>query len=58
MSKRINVNPDYYKLAGRERPGYAAAKPAKNLAGDEAARTRWAERQTKRVKVRRSGQAE
>jgi hypothetical protein len=25
MSKRINVNPDHYKLAGRERPGDAAA---------------------------------
>lgn len=21
MSKRINVNPDHYKVAGRERPG-------------------------------------
>ncbi|MHB0969823.1 MAG: hypothetical protein ACYC7A_10335 [Thermoanaerobaculia bacterium] len=21
MSKRINVNPDHYKIAGRERPG-------------------------------------
>ena len=22
MSKNINVNPDHYKLAGRERPGH------------------------------------
>jgi hypothetical protein len=26
MSKRINVNPDHYKLAGRERPGDAGVK--------------------------------
>jgi hypothetical protein len=25
MSKRINVNPDYYKTAGRDRPAIAAA---------------------------------
>jgi hypothetical protein len=25
MSKRINVNPDHYKTAGRERPNVAAA---------------------------------
>lgn len=29
MSKRINVNPDHYKLAGRERPGDALPKPPK-----------------------------
>jgi hypothetical protein len=54
MSKRINVNPDYYKLAGRERPGHAAPKPPKALGGDGAARTRWAERQNRKEKVRRS----
>ena len=26
MSKNNNVNPDHYKVAGRERPGNAAAK--------------------------------
>ena len=26
MSKRINVNPDHYKTAGRERPGKVEAQ--------------------------------
>jgi hypothetical protein len=51
MSKRINVNPDYYKLAGRERPGHVVSRAPKALA-DEAARARWAERQTKKGKAR------
>jgi hypothetical protein len=51
MSKRINVNPDHYKLAGRERQGHAVAKAPKTLI-DEAARARWAERQVRKVKVR------
>jgi hypothetical protein len=29
MSKRINVNPDHYKVAGRERPGNPVAKDPK-----------------------------
>jgi hypothetical protein len=29
VSKRIKVNPDHYKLAGRERPGDAQAARAK-----------------------------
>jgi len=32
MSKRINVNPDHYKIAGRERPGDAVAKRPKQSA--------------------------
>jgi hypothetical protein len=48
MSKRINVNPDHYKLAGRERPGHAVAKAPKVLAEDEAARARWEERRIRR----------
>ncbi len=28
MSKRINVNPDHYKVAGRERPGESVAAKA------------------------------
>lgn len=32
MSKRINVNPDHYKGAGRERPGDARPKPPKQRA--------------------------
>jgi hypothetical protein len=41
MSKRINVNPDHYKVAGRERPGNAVAKAPKDQADDEKARERW-----------------
>lgn len=29
MSKYINVNPDHYKVAGRERPGKAVVKAPK-----------------------------
>jgi hypothetical protein len=29
MSKHINVNPDHYKVAGRERPGRANIKAPK-----------------------------
>jgi len=29
MTKRINVNPDHYKVAGRERPGNATTKSAR-----------------------------
>jgi hypothetical protein len=47
MSKRINVNPDHYKLAGRERPGHVATKAPKLMADEESARARWVERQKK-----------
>jgi len=47
MSKRINVNPDHYKVAGRERPGNAVAKAPKEHGDDEKARERW---QRSRVK--------
>ena len=46
MSKRINVNPDHYKVAGRERPGHGVPRVPKMLA-DESARARWMERQKK-----------
>jgi hypothetical protein len=52
MSKRINVNPDHYKLAGRERPGHAVPKPAKGLTSDESARARWIERKNKKERTR------
>jgi hypothetical protein len=32
MSKANNVNPDHYKVAGRERPGNAVAKAPKATA--------------------------
>jgi hypothetical protein len=41
MSKRINVNPDHYKVAGRERPGNAVAKTPKQSAAMDKARERW-----------------
>ena len=41
MSKRINVNPDHYKVAGRERPGNAVAKAPNEHGDDEKALERW-----------------
>ena len=41
MSKRINVNPDHYKVAGRERPGNAVAKAPKQSGDMEKSRERW-----------------
>ena len=41
MSKRINVNPDHYKVAGRERQGHAVAKAPKEHSDEEKARVRW-----------------
>jgi hypothetical protein len=38
MSKHNNVNPDYYKVAGRERQGHAVAKAPKQLAEQDKAR--------------------
>jgi hypothetical protein len=50
MSKSNNVNPDHYKLAGRERPG--KADPLRNQAQSSATeeRQRWSER--KKLEVR------
>jgi len=47
MSKHNNVNPDHYKVAGRERPGHAVAKAPKANAEMEEARARWLEKQEK-----------
>lgn len=47
MSKRINVNPDHYKVAGRERPGNAVAKAPKQRGQEEKARMRWEQVQGK-----------
>jgi hypothetical protein len=54
MSKYNNVNPDHYKVAGRERPGNAVAKAPKALGEQEEAkaRARWHERQTRNSKPR------
>jgi hypothetical protein len=54
MSKRINVNPDHYKVAGRERPGDAIprARGAKKADPANERTARWRERQHKRDKER------
>jgi hypothetical protein len=49
MSKHINVNPDHYKLAGRERPGDVLPKPPKQRASEEEALKRW----DKKVRTRK-----
>ena len=53
MSKRINVNPDYYKLAGREHPGNTVTRIPRATADDEAAQVRWRERQGRKARVKR-----
>ena len=46
MSKHINVNPDHYKVAGRERQGNAVAKePREPASSSEKTRQRWEKRQ-------------
>jgi hypothetical protein len=55
MSKYINVNPDHYKLAGRERPGDATASAPKRLpkaGGDERLRERWQKKQREKARGR------
>ena len=54
MSKYINVNPDHYKVAGRERPGNAVAKAPKAMAELEEARARWMEKQAKQPPKKKS----
>lgn len=50
MSKRINVNPDHYKVAGRERPGdgVAAKAPKQSNAVNRETRERWEKRQARK----------
>ena len=53
MSKHINVNPDHYKVAGRERPGNAVVKDRREPAsGSEKTRQRWEKRQEAAKKKR------
>jgi len=55
MSKNINVNPDHYKVAGRERPGNAVAKAPKEPPRSvrEKSRTaKWQQRQRERTKIK------
>jgi hypothetical protein len=52
MSKHNNVNPDHYKVAGRERPGNAVAKAPKQASTvNRDAKERWLNRE-KRKKSR------
>jgi hypothetical protein len=44
MSKQINVNPDHYKLAGRERPGDVRKPPKQHPRGSDKIRARWEKR--------------
>jgi hypothetical protein len=44
MSKYNNVNPDHYKLAGRERPGKTNAVRNKAKSTEPEERRRWSER--------------
>jgi hypothetical protein len=48
MSKHNNVNPDYYKVAGRERPGNAVAKAPKQMGEEAKARERWSKKTLKK----------
>jgi hypothetical protein len=44
MSKYNNVNPDHYKVAGRERPGKAVGVKFKAKSTEAEDRERWARR--------------
>lgn len=48
MSKHINVNPDHYKVAGRERPGNAAAKAPKVRSTEDKSRERWEKKRNRK----------
>ena len=50
MSKSNNVNPDHYKVAGRERPGKATAVRARAKSTEEEERARWAGRRPRKAK--------
>jgi hypothetical protein len=54
MSKSINVNPDHYKVAGRERPGDAIVRDPKKQRdpGTDKIRERWEQRQQERERLK------
>ena len=58
MSKAINVNPDHYKVAGRERPGNAVAKdPKEPQSGTEKTRAwKWQLRQQAQERAKSRGE--
>jgi hypothetical protein len=47
VSKYINVNPDHYKLRGRERPGKGIVPKEHPKTTEPTERKRWKERQRK-----------
>ena len=49
MSKAINVNPDHYKLAGRERPDTLAAE--RKSQRELRARDRWERRTIRKARA-------
>ena len=54
MSKSINVNPDHYKIAGRERPGDVRKGPKqKPHAAEAKAAARWQKSERARAKAKR-----
>jgi hypothetical protein len=55
MSKHNNVNPDYYKVAGRERQGHDVVRPSKPAAEQDKARERW--QRTEKVKRKGKGKS-
>lgn len=52
MSKAINVNPDHYKVAGRERQGEAIVRDPRKQRdpGIEKIKERWQKRQQEKTK--------
>ena len=54
MSKYINVNPDHYKLAGRERPGKVTGVRVRAKSTEEEERERWLKERREKAKVKRS----
>jgi hypothetical protein len=57
MSKAINVNPDHYKVAGREKPGHAVAKDPKEpqSAAEKTRAWKWQNEQKEREKAKGKG---
>jgi hypothetical protein len=59
MSKYNNVNPDHYKLAGRERPGKATQVKFRAKSTEEEERKRWeGERKEKEKEKEKEEKAE
>jgi hypothetical protein len=53
VSKSINVNPDHYKVAGRERPGNAVAKAKDRARQDKEEAARFATREERKPEGRK-----